>query len=257
MTFFAFRPSNFTAGAEGAGIDDVDIVIRNAKIIHEDEKTGQKRDGSAYKIDACTALSMEFEIEGREENVHWSFRIGAPEFVQPTGDGEGFQRPDGTEAKLSGRQPAGQFIIALVKAGLPEEEIGEKASSLNGIKFHNSMVKEKYISNGVEKTKESGTPTPVKYIGRVATSGKTATASAEADDSTLVTLIEQVVADAPKEMTVVELNAAVTKLAESMGIERDTRTAMARQLIKMDALKKGAAEGKWKLGKGNVIGKAA
>jgi hypothetical protein len=249
MTFFSFRPADFSS--EGGGLDDIVLTIRSPKIVLQEAKPGVGDDGVAYNIPEQTVVTLSFESEGREPTP-WTFRIGSPKFVVPTKNGRGIMKPDGTQTKLSGKCDLAEFVTGLLKSGMsedviPAEEMGAEGPAigimfLDGLSFHNRMEKRKYVKDGVEKEKKSGTPTPVKFVGKSAGGNGAVTTAASGStqsggDDELGLIIVSAISTAPNPMTKIELNSAIQREYQKLGKSKDVQIAAGRALIQGDIIK--------------------
>jgi len=165
-----FDPDNHSAG--GGVWDGKTVTITSAKFVLDPIMYG---DGSPY-LDKetgepafvhCLKVTGIAEGEERERKESWS--IG---YMVPTGDGEGFESPDGKPGKMSLRCECSKFFAALKKSGFKMANIAKDdapyITGLVGAQFEMEGI-QKVKDNGELKFSKNGYPDikfyPVSFVG--------------------------------------------------------------------------------------------
>lgn len=147
MSGALLQPSSFT---QGGLIDDIDVTIQSSRFELYDY------DGKVQSPTLALHLSL-VDDDGLVSEQYYS--AGDPKFFVPSKDGKEAV-PVGSKTTLSAGSNAAMFLVSLVNAGYPEDQMGSDVSVFEGMKVHVGRVAQPKRSgiikggddNGREKT---------------------------------------------------------------------------------------------------------
>lgn len=120
--------SYYDNAVQGGFLDNVEVTVTKASV---ETRTSEKT-GNEY-----TALFMEWQVEGNDENVSRVVLIGSPDKWGASADSRDVVQAD-ANTRWSRKAPIYQFLTDLINAGYTKEQLSSKALAdlVDGGVFH-------------------------------------------------------------------------------------------------------------------------
>ncbi len=124
----SLNPETFTEG--GGLIDDVDVVIKEARFVMWDYN-GKSAAGDS------PCLHLNLDLDGDEVEQYYS--MGAAKDWMPSEDGKNLLAV-GSASGIRKSSNGGIFLMSLIDAGFPADDLAEDVSVLDGLQAHMVQV---------------------------------------------------------------------------------------------------------------------
>lgn len=141
----------------GGLVDDIDVTLDSVRFVLYDYD-GKVQDG-------VLALHVKMkDDDGTEYDQYYS--AGDPKFFVPSKDGK-MAMPVGSRTALSSSSNAAQFLISLVNAGFPQEQMEADVSIFESMKVHVNRVAQPKRSGIIKNASDNDREKTVLIVTRI------------------------------------------------------------------------------------------